>query len=164
MKTESSCYTTVPQACAPPLGYHPYPPGTAAYHTPPLSAYSYLLAPPPPSVMGMASGLASGYPPPTTTGHNQLPPPLPPGMPPVSGISRGTWMRWVPWKHRYVQIQSFKIIGIDIKLLQILPRHIMTLTKGKHFHCQFCGCSTHENVYLYTNMKSSCRFYLTEQC
>eukprot|EP00064_Thunnus_orientalis_P017730 superscaffoldBa00003844_g17816 len=93
MKTEGSCYTTVPQACAPSLGYHPYPPGTTAYHTPPLSAYSYLLAPPPPSVMGMASGLASGYPPPTTAGHNQLPPPLPPGMPPVSGISRGTWMR-----------------------------------------------------------------------
>uniref|UniRef100_A0A672YFK5 Cyclin-K n=1 Tax=Sphaeramia orbicularis TaxID=375764 RepID=A0A672YFK5_9TELE len=93
MTTEGSCYTAVPPACAPPLGYHPYPSGTTTYHTPPLSAYSYLLAPPPPSVMGMASSLASGYPPPSTTGHNQLPPPLPPGMPPVGGMNRGTWMR-----------------------------------------------------------------------
>ncbi|KAJ0009238.1 hypothetical protein NQD34_016653 [Periophthalmus magnuspinnatus] len=61
----------------------------------PLSAYSYLLAPPPPSVLGLASGLTGGYPPPppVTTGHSQLPPPLPPGMPPVSGMGRGTWMR-----------------------------------------------------------------------
>ncbi|XP_045919334.1 cyclin-K-like, partial [Micropterus dolomieu] len=93
MKTEGSCYTTVPQACAPQLGYHHYPPGTTSYHTPPLSAYSYLLAPPPPSVMGMPPSLSSGYPPPATAGHNQLPPPLPPGMHPVSGLSRGTWMR-----------------------------------------------------------------------
>uniref|UniRef100_A0A3B4XBU9 Cyclin-K n=1 Tax=Seriola lalandi dorsalis TaxID=1841481 RepID=A0A3B4XBU9_SERLL len=93
MKTEGSCYTTVPQACVPPLGYHQHPPGTTSYHTPPVSAYSYLLAPPPPSVMGMTPNLSSGYLPPSTVGHNQLPPPLPPGMPPVSGLSRGTWMR-----------------------------------------------------------------------
>lgn len=93
MKTEGSCYTAVPQACAPPLGYHHYPTGTTSYHTPPLSAYSYLLAPPPPSVMGLAPSLSGGYPPPSTVGHNQLPPPLPPGMPPVGGLSRGTWMR-----------------------------------------------------------------------
>lgn len=93
MKTEGSCYTTVPQACVPPMGYHQYPPGTTSYHTPPVSAYSYLFAPPPPSVMGMAPSFSSGYPPPSTVGHNQLPPPLPPGMPPVSGLGRGTWMR-----------------------------------------------------------------------
>ncbi|KAL6105053.1 ccnk [Pungitius sinensis] len=92
MKTEGSCYTAVPQVCAPPLGYHHYPPGTTAYHTPPLSAYSYLLAPPP-SVLAMAPSLSGGYPPPSAAGHNPLPPPLPPGMPPVSGLSRGTWMR-----------------------------------------------------------------------
>ncbi|XP_035530560.1 cyclin-K-like [Morone saxatilis] len=92
MTTEGSCYT-VPQACVPPLAYHHYPPGTTSYHTPPLSAYSYLLAPPPPSVMGMAPSLSGGYPPPSAAGHNQLPPPLPPGMPPVSGLSRSTWMR-----------------------------------------------------------------------
>uniref|UniRef100_A0AAQ4NTL2 Cyclin-K n=1 Tax=Gasterosteus aculeatus aculeatus TaxID=481459 RepID=A0AAQ4NTL2_GASAC len=92
MKTEGSCYTTVPQVCAPPLGYHHYPPGTTAYHTPPLSAYSYLLAPPP-SVLGMAPSLSGGYPPPSAAGHNPLPPPMPPGMPPVSSLSRGTWMR-----------------------------------------------------------------------
>ncbi|XP_063764293.1 LOW QUALITY PROTEIN: cyclin-K-like [Eleginops maclovinus] len=93
MRTEASCYTTAPPACAPPLGFHHYPPGTTPFHPPPLSAYSYLLAPPP-SVIGMAHILNSGYPPlPTTAGHNQLAPPLPPGMPPVSGLSRGTWMR-----------------------------------------------------------------------
>ncbi|XP_034052633.1 cyclin-K-like [Gymnodraco acuticeps] len=89
MRTEASCYTTAPPACGPPLGFHHFPPGTTPFHTPPLSAYSYLLAPPP-SVIGMAPILNSGYPPPpTTAGHNQLPP----GMPPVSGLSRGTWMR-----------------------------------------------------------------------
>uniref|UniRef100_A0A7N8X6C4 Cyclin-K n=1 Tax=Mastacembelus armatus TaxID=205130 RepID=A0A7N8X6C4_9TELE len=93
MKTEGSCYTNVPQACGPPLSYHHYAPGTTSYHTPPLSAYSYLLAPPPSSVIGMAPSLNSGYLPPSTTGHTQLPPPLPPGMPPVSGVNRGTWLR-----------------------------------------------------------------------
>ncbi|XP_059208616.1 cyclin-K-like, partial [Centropristis striata] len=92
MKTEGSCYPTVPQACATLLGYQNYPPSTTSYHTPPLSGYSYLLAPPP-SVMGMAPSLNSGYPPPPTAGHNQLPPPLPPGIPPISSLSRGTWMR-----------------------------------------------------------------------
>lgn len=95
MKTEASCYPAVPATCAPPMGYHPFPAaGSTSYHAPPLSAYSYLLAPPPPSVIGLASGLTGGYPPPTAaTGHSQLPPPLPPGMPPVSGIGRGAWMR-----------------------------------------------------------------------
>ncbi|GLD71467.1 cyclin-K-like protein [Lates japonicus] len=72
MKTEGSCYTTLPQACALPLGYHPYPPGPTSYYTAPVSAYSYLLAPPHPSVMGMAPNLSSGYPLPSTAGHNQL--------------------------------------------------------------------------------------------
>ncbi|XP_069028541.1 cyclin-K-like [Embiotoca jacksoni] len=93
MTTEGSCYTALPPACAPPLGYHHYPPGTMSYHTPPLSAYSYLLAAPPPSVMGMAPSLNSGYAPPSTSGHSQLPPLLPPGMPPISGINQATWMR-----------------------------------------------------------------------
>ncbi|KAK7904479.1 hypothetical protein WMY93_017086 [Mugilogobius chulae] len=89
MKTEASCYPAVPPACAPPLGYH-FPTSSASYHAPPLSAYSYLLAPPP-SVLGLTSGYP---PPPATTGHTQLPPPLPPGMPPVSGMGpRGSWMR-----------------------------------------------------------------------
>lgn len=93
IKTEGSCYTAVHQAGVPPLGYHHYPTGPTSYHTLPLSAYSYLLAPPPPSVMGLAPGLSGGYPPQSAAGHNQLPPPLPPGIPPVSGLSRGTWMR-----------------------------------------------------------------------
>ncbi|XP_029349850.1 cyclin-K-like isoform X1 [Echeneis naucrates] len=94
MSTEGSCYTAVPQTYAPPLGYHQYPPGTTSYtHTPPVSAYSYLLVPSPPSVMGMTPTLKSGYLPPSTVGHNQLPPPLPSGMPPVTALSRGTWMR-----------------------------------------------------------------------
>ncbi|XP_071401907.1 cyclin-K-like [Centroberyx affinis] len=95
MTTEGSCYAAVPQACAPPLGYHglAYPPGAASYHPPLLPAYSYPLPPPPPSAMGIAPGLAGGYPPPPPAGQGQLPPPLPPGMPPLSGMSRGTWMR-----------------------------------------------------------------------
>ncbi|CAL1576045.1 unnamed protein product [Knipowitschia caucasica] len=90
MKTETSCYPSVPAACAPPLGYH-FPTSTTSY--PPLSAYSYLLPPP---VLGLASSLTPGYPPPpppSATGHGQMPPPLPPGMPPVSGMGHGSWMR-----------------------------------------------------------------------
>nr|XP_043903708.1 cyclin-K-like [Solea senegalensis] len=93
MPEAASCYTTVPQACAPPLGYHHYPLGNTSYHTPPIPAYSYLLGPPPPSVMGMPPTLSNGYPVPSTIGQNQLPPPLPPGMPPISGLNLGTWMR-----------------------------------------------------------------------
>ncbi|CAJ1074236.1 cyclin-K-like [Xyrichtys novacula] len=85
-KIQSLMNSSVPHTCAPPLTYHPYPPGSTSYHTPPLSSYSYLLAPPP-SVMG------GGYPPPPNPGQHQLPPPPPPGMPPLSGLNQRTWMR-----------------------------------------------------------------------
>ncbi|XP_056152325.1 cyclin-K-like [Lampris incognitus] len=117
MNTEGPSYTTMSQAYAPPLGYHghtyppaappPPPPAAPTYHPPPSTTYphtlpaynhGYPMPPPPPSRMGLAHSLglppsASGFPLPPPAGQGQVPPPLPPGMPPVGGMSRGTWMR-----------------------------------------------------------------------
>ncbi|KAJ4938800.1 hypothetical protein JOQ06_028266 [Pogonophryne albipinna] len=79
-----------------------YPPASDLSSRPPpphlypiAHHHHHLLLPwtsPPPAPCCPVKAIRSSMgtpPPPTTAGHNQLPP----GMPPVSGLSRGTWMR-----------------------------------------------------------------------
>ncbi|XP_030627828.1 cyclin-K [Chanos chanos] len=120
MKTEGPSYAPMPPSYGPPMAYHPHvypppsapppgppppttypppnlPPPTPAYPPP---GYNHTYPPPPPrmppthAVPPPGMGLPpTGYPPPPVPpGQPQVPLP-PPGMPPVSGMNRGAWMR-----------------------------------------------------------------------